>query len=114
MEKIVKHYSQAQAWHDPKRWKPNGQELILVLFKEFSDNEYQCSLATDIISDPIYGWEDYYDKEEDVPEHLCDLDLWNENEYVCLWDNVVRWAYLKDLVPNDLKTKLPKPLDEQL
>ncbi len=47
MEKIIKKYSQAQAWHDPKRWKPQDKPFAVIINE--GNNQYSFAIATDLV-----------------------------------------------------------------
>lgn len=102
MNKIIKHYSQAQAWHDPLKWMPAAGRPIVVIFQTTTrSNTYEYGIA-DHIDRPVHSKIHGTD-----PGDYDVLFFFNP---VCYWRQVIRWAYLDDLLPLDLKGRLSEPL----
>ena len=98
MNKIIKHYSQAQAWHDPDKWKPSANKPFVVIYSTYSNSDCYEYAVADHLEQPR-------DFEANVPtaDTPSVFSFYNK---VCNWGQVIRWAYLDDLLPLDLKGKL--------
>lgn len=103
MEKIIKKYSQAQAWHDPKRWKPQDKPFAVIINE--GNNQYSFAIATDLFKSDNKGVLGL--SEDEIPECWHAYEVWNnEQQYICEYENVVLWAYVDDLVPAKYQKEL--------
>ena len=103
MEKIIKKYSQAQAWHDPKRWKPQDKPFAVII--DEGNNQYSFAIATDLVKSDNKGVLGL--SEDEIPEcwHTYEVRS-TEQQFICEYGSVMLWAYIDDLVPAKYQKEL--------